>query len=297
MIRSMTGFGRASARAAGMDLWAEVKTVNNRYLKTSLRLPDLLADREMAIEAQVRNALKRGSVYVRLWIGGQSGDTVKEYRFDAARAKQYLAELGALAADTGVAARPALESVAMLPGVVVQSEPGIGAEDEVGAAADTAVVAALAACEKMREAEGAALAKDLRARAASLKALNARAKARSPLVVEEYRARLKERIAKLLQGSGVSVRDEDVTREVAYFADRCDVSEETTRLDHHCEAMVKLLDGHSPEAGRKLDFLAQEMLREANTLGSKSGDVELTALVLDMKSEIDKVKEQVQNVE
>jgi len=297
MIRSMTGFGRGSASVNGLDLWAEVKTVNNRYLKTSLRLPELLSPREMAMETAIRAVLKRGSVYMRVWIGGQQGEVVKDYRVDTERAGLYVNEFAALAKQLKLHGSVSLDALAQLPGVVLQSEPGCGAEDEIANAADKALASALDACQKMREAEGAALAVDLKSRAKTLLGLNERAKSRSPFVVEEYRVRLRERISKLMEGTGSTVREEDIARETAHYADRCDVSEETTRLEHHCKAMLKLLEGDGNEAGRKLDFMAQEMLREANTMGSKSGDVELTSIVLDMKSEIDKVKEQVQNIE
>jgi uncharacterized protein (TIGR00255 family) len=148
----------------------------------------------------------------------------------------------------------------------------------------------------MRGREGDSLKKDLDARVQKVAGLAKQVEGRAPQVVAEYRDKLKARIERLLSDTGVSLEPEALVREVAFFADKCDVTEETTRLEHHCEQFLQVIAGKG-EAGRRLDFIAQEMLRETNTIASKANDAQLAAITVEMKSEIERVKEQVQNLE
>lgn len=294
-IRSMTGFGRAAAGTGNLAVVAEVRSVNGRFLKVSFRVPESLSVFEAQLEAVVRSRVIRGSLNVAIK-GSTSADGDKVIRVDAEKAARYYQQLEAIRAKVGSAVPIAVADVTRLPGVLIEEALGADAPEALLDSAESALRLALDAMEVMRVSEGAALVEDLKARCELIVKLNQEARERAPIVVEEYRTRLVERIGRLLEKSGVESRPEDIAREVAYHADRCDISEETQRLTHHCNTMLAaLIEGG--EAGRKLDFVAQEMLREANTLGSKANDAILGNVVIAMKAEIEKIKEQVQNIE
>ncbi|NUQ35480.1 MAG: YicC family protein [Planctomycetaceae bacterium] len=290
----MTGFGRGTVEIAGADLTVEVKTVNNRYLKTSLKLPEALSPHEVTFDNDVRAAIKRGTVNVSIRHG--SARSGVRYAFNQELAAQYHRQLSELAASLKLDAPADVHEIASLPGVIEAEEAQTLDESELLKAARDALAKALAACDTVREREGKALAADLEARCKTLLAHNEEVRSRAPKVVDSYRQKLEERVSRLLSGSSVELRSEDVAREVAFFADRCDISEEVQRLGHHCAVVLDLIR-QPGEAGRKLDFLSQEMLREVNTMGSKAADAQLATIVVSMKSEIEKIKEQVQNIE
>lgn len=296
MIRSMTGFGRATQAINDTQLTVEVKSVNNRHLKISSRLPDVLAPHELRFEKLIKRYLDRGSVSLSISLGsGKPGE--RAYRLNLERAKDYFNQLASLASKLDGAQAPSLGEVARLPGVVEDAANALDDDEKLLKVAEAAVEDALKALRATREEEGKGLAEDLTTRCKRLLELNDVAKTRSPQVVAHYREKLLARLEKLLQGTQLAPREEDIAHEVALFADRCDIAEENQRLAHHCEAMIELITANTGEAGRRLDFIAQEMLREANTTGSKANDVEIAATVVEMKSEIEKIKEQVQNVE
>ncbi|MCA8939309.1 MAG: YicC family protein [Planctomycetes bacterium] len=296
MIRSMTGFGRAATSVEGLDLSVEVKSVNHRFLKVSSRLPEALNGLEAQLESLTRVHLKRGAVNVSINVG-TSGSDNRRFVLNRETIKRYFLELKAIAQDLGIEATESLASVARLQGAVETQDLSALPEEKLAETAQIALNEALAKCVQARSEEGKALANDLTQMCQSLVALNERVRERAPQVVVAYRDRLKERVAKLLEGSGVDARAEDIAREVAFFADRSDINEEVQRLAHHIESMLGLVNESDDEAGRRLEFIAQEMLREANTMGSKANDGELSGIVLEMKSTIEKIKEQVQNVE
>jgi uncharacterized protein (TIGR00255 family) len=315
MIRSMTGFGRATGETAGFSVSAEVRSVNGRFFKASWRLPEKLSPHEARLETVVREHVARGSVSIALRVS-TAAELKAGPALNADRLKAYWHALDAARRELGTTDPISLAEIARLPGVLEEPTEEGSDDSELLAAAEKTLRDALAAFTRTREEEGAALAKDLITRCARLAEFNTTAQDRSPAVIDEYRTKLRERMAKLLEGSNVSLRDEDLAREVAHFADRCDISEENQRLSHHCATMASLLassgspaaswakpaksptaDKAAPEVGKRLDFIAQEMLREANTLGSKANDAQLADLVIRMKAEIEKIKEQVQNVE
>lgn len=296
MIRSMTGFGRASVALGDTTLTVEAKSVNNRHLKLSQRLPDALVQHELRFEKLVKKSLARGSVYLTVSIGsGKPGE--RAYRLNVERAREYFDQLAALAASIEGAETPKIGDIARLPGVVEDASNFLDDDEELLKAAESAITDALQALCTTREEEGKGLADDLTTRCKRLLELNEQAFERSPKVVEHYREKLLARLEKLLDGTKVAPREEDIAHEVALFADRCDIAEEYQRLAHHSTAMIELIESNQGEAGRRLDFIAQELLREANTTGSKANDVEIAAIVVEMKAEIEKIKEQVQNVE
>jgi uncharacterized protein (TIGR00255 family) len=289
----MTGFGRAVVAYEGGAVTVEVKTVNNRFLKVSLRLPDALTELESELEAMTRKALKRGSVYCNVQL--QRSRAESGYSLNEAAIRAWYPRLCALATELGTEP-PTLADVLGMEGVVLAELERAEPDDALKNAIRGAMKQALAGACEMREREGASLKADMDARVATVAECAKEAETRAPGVVHEYRDRLKQRIDRLLADSGMQLEESELAREVAYFADRADITEETTRLAHHCEQFMQVMAGEG-EVGRSLDFIAQEMLREANTIASKANDAELASIAVRMKSEIEKIKEQVQNLE
>lgn len=293
MPYGMTGFGRASSAHALGALTVEVKAVNNRFLKLSLRLPDAFAEMEADLEAQVRAAMARGSVHVNVSIDRGRPDV--RYSLNEALLFDWLPRLKSLARQMGDP-EPVLADMLAMPGAVVEQPEPLPVDETVVAVVKETLGRALDALREMRAREGDALKKDLDARVKSVAKLAKQVETHAPQTVLDYKAKLKARLDKLLADSGVAVDAAALAREAAFFADRCDITEETTRLGHHCAQFLKVIAGEG-EVGRKLDFVAQEMLRETNTIASKAGDAELASHAVEMKSEIEKIKEQVQNLE
>lgn len=293
MPLGMTGFGRATAEFEGNSVTVEAKSYNNRFLKVSLRLPDALSNLELDLENLVRARLTRGSVYCAVTLGQapMSGN----YRLNLPLARRYYTELAALAQELK-AAPPQISEIARLDGVVEALDSGGGQDDALVETVKKALGRALDELTLMRRKEGQALQTDLERRVKRVAEVAAEVDKRAPRIVLEYRDKLKSRLEQLLKGSGAALEDATLAREAALFADRCDITEETTRLRHHCSQFLKEIAGDGA-VGRKLDFIAQEMLRESNTIGSKANDAELASAVVEMKSEIERIKEQVQNLE
>lgn len=294
----MTGFGRATAgygqggEARG-DVTVEVKSVNNRFLKANYRLPDVLSAYEPELDALVRGQLSRGSVYLAIDIQRPKGESA--WRLNTDVVEQYFGQLQALAAELKAPA-PTLADAAKLEGVVEPAQVAAQVTDAQLAAVRSACEGALKALLEMRRREGQTLAQDLRARVERVAQLAAEVDKRAPVVVQEFRDKLTQRIETLLKGTGVTPDPAALVREVAFYADRCDITEETTRLKHHCGQFLSVISGDGA-VGRRLDFIAQEMLRECNTIGSKANDAQLVTQVVEMKSEVERIKEQVQNLE
>jgi len=293
MPRSMTGYGAARTRSRAVAVDVEARSVNSRSLKVTLRTPGVLSPREPDIEALVRAQVARGSVTL--------GVKLKFLRpEDVVRVHAEVVEGFAKAIDTlrrkGIVEGPlTAEAVAALPGALeTAAEAPLRPED--WRAVKGAVEAALRALDAMRTREARHLVRDLRATARRMRTNLARIERRAPLVVKEYAARLKERVETLLQGVGAPLDAVTLAREVAVYAERSDVAEEVTRLSAHLVEFERYL-GSDGEVGRTLDFLSQEMLRETNTIGSKSQDVDIARAVIALKSDVDRIKEQVQNLE
>ncbi|MCC6574630.1 MAG: YicC family protein [Planctomycetes bacterium] len=294
----MTGFGRASAeygQAGGerSSVTVEVKSVNNRFLKTSYRIPDLLSDFEPELDTLVRSQLSRGSVYLSIELEKQKGEAA--WRLNPEIIEAYFKQLTDVARKLGTAP-PTLVEVSALDGVVEPVDSAKHASEGQVAAVRKACEQALKALLEMRRKEGEMLAHDLSTRVKHVAQLSAEVEKRAPQVVQEFRDKLNQRIETLLKGSGVALDPAALVREVAFFADRCDVTEETTRLKHHCTQFLQIIAGDGA-VGRRLDFIAQELLRESNTIGSKANDAHLISQVVEMKSEVERIKEQVQNLE
>lgn len=289
----MTGFGRASANHALGAVTIEVKSVNNRFLKVSLRLPDAFAELESELESQIRASLARGSVYAS--IGFDRGRPDVTYSLNEPLLRDWLPKVRALAKQQG-SREPELADLLGMDGAVLEQAEPLQPDESLWAVVKETLAAALKGLKEMRAREGESLRRDMDARVRNVAQLAKRVEARAPQLVQEYKVKLKQRIEKLLADSGVAADEAALAREVAFFADRCDITEETTRLEHHCAQFLKGMAADG-EVGRKLDFVAQEMLRETNTIASKANDAELASIAVEMKSEIEKIKEQVQNLE
>lgn len=288
----MTGFGSAVHEEGGARYSVEIRSVNNRFFKATLRLPAEFEPLEQEIEGLVTRRLGRGSVTVTVRFSEASSRTVA--RINVVALEAYAAQLrGASGAAGDIRAADLLS----LPGVVVDDRAEALSEQArpvlvrlVGAACDALLAA--------REREGEALRALLGEFGAQIDERLRAIRARAPEVVGGYQDRLRQRLAAALKDMGVSVGEADVVREVAIFAERADIAEEIARLGGHLEQFRSLIEPSNPQpAGRALDFLAQEMLREANTIASKSGDVEISRRVVEIKTAIDRIKEQAQNAE
>ncbi len=293
MIHSMTGFGEAACEAHGHVYHVEIRSVNNRYFKSSLHLPDDWTYLEPEIEPLLRKRLTRGTVTLRARLRDLTPDAA--YQINAPALQNYIQQLRAVAA--GAAGMTIdLATLAALPGVCQPPESTPDQREQLSEIVQRLTNEALERLIVMRATEGRGVADDLRRNLARIHEAVELIRPRTTQMVDEYRTRLMARLQELLAGSTVQLAESDIIREVAIYAERCDISEELSRLASHLEQFEALLNNREP-AGRKLDFIAQELLREANTIGSKCADTHSARAVIEMKSSIDRIKEQVQNVE
>ncbi len=293
MLRSMTGFGTAQGSVEGVEYAVEVRSVNSRYLKPVIRLPEGLSSLEADVEKAVRERISRGTVTVNVRM--HVPEELATYTVNALALQRYIDQLKPLEIDASPMLRIDLGVLLQLPGVC--EPPAL--EAIAGRTRDgllAIIVEALEALIAMRqvegEAQGADLAQYCEAMASDLSAVSQRA----PAVVADYRQRLAARVAELLNAGSAAVDEDALAREVAVFAERSDIAEEVSRLTGHLAQFRETMAAEQP-AGRKLDFIAQEMLREANTIASKANDAGIARRVVDIKTAIDRIKEQVQNVE
>ncbi|MEM7622516.1 MAG: YicC/YloC family endoribonuclease [Planctomycetota bacterium] len=291
----MTGYGAASVHADGASYHVELRTVNNRYLKFSLRLEDSLQALETDIELALRKSLARGTVSVRVAVSESEENSALEVN-EAALARYVDAASRAAKADGGATVDVA--ALMTLPGVLRVPTDETARLERVRGQLLPLFSKACGELVAMRAREGASLAADLASHLDLISDRLTKIEARAPQVVAGYEQRLKTRIEALLTDAGAQVEQADLVREIAVYAERTDIAEEVVRLRTHIEQFRKLVDGSGGEAvGRTLDFLGQELLREANTIASKSPDAEVSALAIEIKGAIDRIKEQVQNVE
>lgn len=289
----MTGCGTGSAGVGENTCRVELRTVNNRAFKFALRAREGLLGLEARAEALVRRHVQRGTVHMVLELGGPAVAATR--RIDKVQLAAYLDELEEFCAGHGLAALTQIDALLALPGATCDVPAAAAAVEQVWPVVAEATERALAALDGMRRAEGAALAADMRAICGEITGLVAGIRERVPQAVERQRSRLVDRVAGLLGERGASLSEADVAREIALVADRSDVAEELVRLESHVAQFERLLGEESP--GRQLDFLAQELAREANTVAAKSGDVEIAHAVVELKTRIERLREQVQNLE
>ncbi|MDI9402949.1 MAG: YicC/YloC family endoribonuclease [Limnohabitans sp.] len=296
MIRSMTGFGSAAADAEGCRFSVEIKSVNNRFFKATVRLPEELSTLETELDTAVAKRLGRGSVMV--LVRFVPGGAVAAAEVNPAAARTALtALLAALPAELRDRATVDLGALLAVPGVLRTD----GVEKIVEFARPVLLRLLDEACTRvleMRAREGETVARELARFGETIRAALADVAIRAPHASNAYQERLRARMNSLLAEVGATAAEQDLLREVAVFAERSDVAEEVTRLNGHLDQFAQVISPtHAEPAGRTLDFLAQEMLREANTIASKSQDVEIARRVVEMKTAIDRIKEQSANVE
>jgi uncharacterized protein (TIGR00255 family) len=292
MLRSMTGFGSGRATSGVEEVTVELKSVNHKFSEVKARLPRELSPLEQPVIRTVKDRLARGSVDVvvrRQTVAGSAAvPTV-----DLALAREYQRAFQELAQGLSTSESVSLQFIAAQPGVVRVEERSVSLED-AQRGLEAALGQALDALVAMREKEGQAIGQDLGTRIGTVEQLVTELTRFAPQAVEEYRQRLSDRIAELARG--VPVEPQRLVQEVAVFAERTDVAEELTRLRSHIDQFRALLATEEP-AGRRMDFLVQEMHREVNTTGSKSQHAEISNRVVLLKAEVERIREQVQNVE
>ena len=289
---SMTGYGRGEYKVGGVELTVEIKTVNNRYLDISVKSPRLFTAHDERVRSLVREKMTRGHADVFISLNDKR-DKEKQLRLDEGVATAYVE-----AARKVKTLFPDVSDDVSITGVlrfpdVIKSDDITAADDELITALESALESALVNLNVMREREGNKLAADMLSRVDTIEKIVGKVKTRAPLVAENYRIKLQEKLNKLL--TGVQIDEGRILTEVALFADKSNIDEELTRLTSHISQFREICAERI--VGRKLDFLVQEFNRESNTICSKSNDLEITRLGLELKNEIEKIREQVQNVE
>ena len=304
MPKSMTGFGRGECIRYDRRFKVEIKAVNHRYNDITIKLPRFLNPFEDRIKKRLSRDIARGKVDV--WVNFESY-TKKDVsvNINEAFADAYVDAISSLMSRYNWGSRIppecGLEILTQNPDIITldRFESAVSfdeAKSEMWETLEEALEKALAQFNTMRETEGAALAKDMGEKGRRIRDILAQLAARSPIAVEEHAVKLRERISEMLANLGHQMDESRFLTEVALLADRSTIDEELTRLDSHLAQLATMLN-ETGAVGRKLDFLVQELNREANTIGSKSTDVELAQLVLELKSEVEKIREQVQNIE
>ncbi len=292
LIKSMTGYGRAVETVNGREFTVELRSVNNRYLDCSVRLPRLLSFAEEAVKQAVKASVSRGKVDVYISLRSETEEDVV-VNLNTAVLEGYLAAMRQMVTEFGVQDDISVSTVSRLPEVFSVQKKEVD-EEQLLADLMTVVHTALAGYDAMRCTEGEALDRDLRSRGQTIADLVSQVEQGNRQTVEDYRTRLENKLKEVLENTAID--ESRILTEAAIFADKVAVDEETVRLRSHLQQMDTMLTGGGA-VGRKLDFLLQEMNREANTIGSKCTDVRLARIVVDIKAELEKIREQTQNIE
>ncbi len=294
MIKSMTGFGRSEYTDGKRNITVEIKSVNHRYSDISIKMPRRYGFAEDKVKNAVKERIRRGKVDVSIMVENITENDVN-IKLNTMIAKQYYENLLELRKEFSVEGDITLQFLAGLPDVM-KAIPDVEDEEEITKAILIPVAEAAVNLEKMRAVEGEKLAEDLIAKGRNIRSILDKIAERAPQVSIDYTARLRERITELIGGS-IEVPEDRILVEAAIFADKCAIDEEITRLGSHLIQLENIVTKSTQPDGKKLDFLVQEMNREANTIGSKANDITITGYMLEIKSEIEKIREQVQNIE
>ena len=292
MIKSMTGYGRAQGSFSGGEISVEIKSVNNRYLDCGVKLPRVYSFAEEAVKSLVQKTISRGKVDVYITVNSAGAGNIR-ITLNTPVVEGYLSALRQIARDYGVQDDISVSSLSRFSDVFLMEKQEED-EQEVREAILGVVSQALAAFDEMRTREGEALRQDLLSKSEDILALVATVEARSPVTVAAYQERLTAKMREVLENTAID--EARIIQEAAIYADKVAVDEETVRLRSHVDQFCSMLEGGGV-IGRKLDFLMQEMNREANTIGSKGSDVEQARTVVDIKSGLEKIREQIQNIE
>ena len=294
MVKSMTGFGRGEYNDGKRNMIAEIKSVNHRYSDISVRMPRRYQFAEDAVRSTVKPHISRGKIDVQISVEYIAESDIK-VELNKPLAEQYIQNFKVLKDEYGVQGEVTLELLSGMPEVLKQSSD-VEDEDEIRQSIIKATDSAAENLEKMRAVEGEKLAEDLLERADLIKAMVGEIEVKAADLPGVYKEKLRARIDELLDGASV-VPEDRLAQEVAIFADHADITEEITRLRSHMDQMKSIINESKGADGKKLDFLVQEMNREANTIGSKANDLGITEVMLRIKSEVEKIREQVQNIE
>jgi len=292
LVKSMTGYGRAVETVNGREFTVELRSVNNRYLDCSIKMPRMVSFAEDAVKQAVKASVSRGKVDVFISIKSEAAEDTT-VSLNKAVLEGYLNAMRQMVTDFGVKDDISVSTVSRLPEVFTVEKPEVD-EEQLQADLMSVVHKALANYDAMRTTEGAALDADLRSRGNTILEFVALVEQGNAQTVIDYRARLEAKLREILENK--SIDESRILTEAAIFADKVAVDEETVRLRSHLDQMNAMLTGGGA-VGRKLDFLLQEMNREANTIGSKCTDVRLARVVVDIKAELEKIREQTQNIE
>ena len=292
MIKSMTGYGRAVETVNGREFTVELRSVNNRYLDCSVKMPRSVSFAEEAVKQAVKQAVSRGKVDVFISVKSENSDDTK-ISLNASVLEGYLSAMRQMVSEYGVRDDISVSTVSRLPEVFTVEKPEVD-EEQLKADLMSVVAKALEGYNAMRVTEGKALDADLRTRGNTILELVSQVEAGNSQTVIDYRTRLENKLKEVLANTAID--ESRILTEAAIFADKVAVDEETVRLRSHLQQMNTMLTGGGA-VGRKLDFLLQEMNREANTIGSKCTDVRLARIVVDIKAELEKIREQTQNIE
>jgi uncharacterized protein (TIGR00255 family) len=294
VLLSMTGHGEAHVERDDLTIAVEVRALNSRYFKLTLRAGESFLSLEPRVEAVVRRAVRRGTVQVALRI--ERAAMLEQYRLNEHVLQGYRRQLEDLCGKLHGNEAVRLESLLGLPGVVDERPSDLGCTEGDWPVIEEVLLQALSSLDDMRRDEGRAMEADLTSNCARISEQLDEIAQRAPMVAEAYRLRLTERLNKTLAEHGAPVELADVLREVSMFAERSDISEEVVRLRSHIDQFRVMTQ--SPESsGRKLDFLTQEMFREANTIGSKANDAAIAGHVVEVKAMIERMREMIQNIE
>ena len=293
-MKSMTGYGRGECAQDGFKITVEVSSVNRKQSEISMNLPRELEVLEAQIRDEINRSVSRGRITVRLGLHAASADGGSQVRVNVPLAKAFVRELSRLAREMKLSEQPTLDLLIRVPGIL-QTGNEISEAEDLWPAVQKALKSALATLVLMRKREGTHLATDLKKRMKEMRRAATRIEEHAPEVKKRYQSQLQERI----KSAGLQMPagdDERLLKEVVYFADRSDISEELTRLQSHFQQFEDCLKSGEP-VGRTLDFLSQEMNREINTIGSKANDSLISRDVVVLKAELEKFREQVQNIE
>ncbi len=292
LIKSMTGYGRAVETVNGREFTVELRSVNNRYLDCTVKLPRSLSFAEDAVKQAVKQAVSRGKVDVYISLKSEASDDVS-ISINKAMLEGYLSAMRQMVSEYGIQDDISVSVASKLPDVFTVEKPQVD-EEQLQKDLMSVVQKALEGYDAMRRTEGAALDADLRSRGQTILGFVTQVEQGNGQTVADYRTRLENKLKEVLASTNID--ENRILTEAAIFADKVAVDEETVRLRSHLQQMNTMLDGGGA-VGRKLDFLLQEMNREANTIGSKCTDVRLARIVVDIKAELEKIREQTQNIE
>jgi uncharacterized protein (TIGR00255 family) len=294
MIKSMTGFGRSEYTDGKRSIIVEIKSVNHRYSDITFKMPRRYSFAEDRLKAVVKDIARRGKIDVSIMVENITEDDTN-VKLNTMVARQYFDNLKALQKEFDLSGDITLQFLSSLPDVM-KAIPDVEDEEEIYRSLEMPVLEAVKKLDGMRTLEGGKLAEDIIKRGELIRERVKEIEERSPEVTRAYADKLKDRIKELI-GANVAIPEDRILVEAAIFADKCSITEELVRLDSHIIQLNSIISKSNQPDGKKLDFLVQEMNREANTIGSKANDIEITNKVLEIKSEIEKIREQVQNIE